>query len=544
MMPSSAADYARYEQHLFPLDVYKGNCRQWRRQQFVHVPPGLRPSLSRTILQTFYEKGRYAANQELIKKSEECKEKTNWRLTASEDKLRAYCATHSARCRDIAALTDQSESAYKALSKIVALHGLEAPKIKTITDFLPAVKRMSCPLWWRRKVRTTQGRAIESLSIDSGAVSARHAVHCSNHTLQRRIEQRARNAETLKKMTLRSSAGDILSMSEVAEKSIANPAIRRGELMTRIAGFEALAKENSYTPLFITWTCPSKMHSQLSKSGEKNPKYDGTTPKEAQGYLCKQWAKTRSACARKGLNFYGIRVAEPHHDGCPHWHMLFFVQREHADSFTALLKKYALQEDQGESGAEDYRFQAVIIDWQRGSAAGYIAKYISKNLDAYGLNTRATNAEAAGQAELWDTPRAKARRVDAWAACWGIRQFQQIGGPPVGVWRELRRIREPLPYPAIEPFRAAADEGNWHAFCSLMQGKAGVQEGEPLTLARIWSDEPGRYDEPKGWRVEGIAHQFGTVLTRTKIWTIVTGAKPSSCSTWNTSSSPPIALAA
>lgn len=378
----------------------------------------------------------------------------------------------------------------------------------------PAIARMTCRDWWRRGLRKMHANAVEAAAIRLGYVNRARDLYVSNESLERRGQQIRRNQRMLESTVMRNELEQEFTLAELAATGTANKAIRRGELMTRIAGFERIAIDCKHGGLFLTTTCPSRMHKWVSAGGGKvyeNPKYDGTTPKEAQAYMSKCWARVRAALDRRGLKVYGFRIAEPHHDGCPHWHMLLFHEAGQQGLIEEVFRRYLLADSPGERGASEHRVKVEVIDWSRGTAAGYIAKYVAKNID--GLHV---------ENDLYGNPAMEtSMRVEAWAATWGIRQFQQIGGAPVGVWRELRRVRE-VPEGAPEHLRVAhaavnrvEGEGETKSadWAGYVQAQGGVFVGRDYRI-RIVAEQPeevGRYGEPMAPRPVGVEATGGEI---------------------------------
>ncbi len=310
-----------------------------------------------------------------------------------------------------------------------------------------ALARLVDELWWRRALRNTHALLLEGTSIDLGLVRHGRGCYISDDSLKRRTAQRRRNSRTLENVAAINDRGQEFTLADIAARGVANAAIRRAELMTRISGFEVIARDCGHRAQFVTVTCPSRMHRWRRGSDDStpNPSYDGTLPNQAQRYLANQWSKARAALARAGLRVYGIRIAEPHHDGCPHWHLLLWHgsvtdQGEDASAnLEEILHRYFLLNDSPtEAGAAKHRVTIEHIDPRKGSAVAYVAKYVAKNIDGYKVGS-----------DLYGNPALQSSaRVDAWASTWRLRQFQQIGGPPVTVWRELRRVH---------PFNAPAD---------------------------------------------------------------------------------------
>lgn len=396
-------------------------------------------------------------------------------------------------------------------------------------DIGPAVTRMFNETWWLNRLRRVAREWREHLQIALGNVSKIKQPYASKGCITDWREQKKRTLEFIKGMELEDEEGNRIDLVDKYFGSVANPAIRRAELMVRIRGFENICSELGYVGEFYTITAPSKYHA-TTKAGYRNRKWNGASPADTQAYLTGVWSRIRAKLHRDDVRIFGIRVAEPHHDATPHWHMLMFMRPEDTDYVRSVIRKYAYKEDRGElvsNKARKARFHAEAIDPEKGSATGYVAKYISKNIDGYALDGETDD-------ETGELLKDSARAVSAWAARWRIRQFQFIGGAPVTVFRELRRMADTEAAHGLSVEFAlahdAADVGDWAGYVNA-QGGPFVRRDD-LRVRTLY--EPRAEFNQYGEEVVCIRGVYDTdigvgspVLTRLTQWKIVPKRAPS-----------------
>lgn len=409
-------------------------------------------------------------------------------LDAGEDAI-CNLADRAARvCHEHIIQLKSAEFAMAGIRGVCDRHGVAFPRGGTPGEIAArAVDR----LWWIRAIRKAHARRFEHVAIRLGMTGLKTGPYISNESAIRQAKRNRDNARVLESVTLtngligKDGKQQEFTLAELAALGMANKALRRGELMTRIRGFEEIAQELGHVGQFWTITCPSKFHAV----GGENKNYEGATPREAQAYLVHVWALIRAKLHRQGIKPYGFRIAEPHTDGCPHWHMLLFVVPEKALRMERIIKLYARYEDPNEPGAAKNRVKLVRIEAGKGTAAGYIAKYVAKNIDGAGVwdHTTRDNYIIAPDV-VGDEQITASQRVTYWSQLHGIRQFQQIGGAPVGVWRELRRIKAETVAVAPEALKQA-----WQAVQSVKATETNIIDGKAVKTTKTikqasWSD--------------------------------------------------------
>ena len=489
--PAAGKEFQQPEMSLIENAMFQVNPEiddhEWRKQFFGDMPHYLSRYFAERYNKIFKQKGRSAANLYLLKT---VGEKINPRLQKVLAQYRrqfkfrnAYVHSNDLSREKLLAEMDKSE--IKKLSqqfadffagKLEPLIESEKNNHKDYADVIVAVfeslqdecrafgytppynrndglhqseaecgiLRLVCQRAWENKLNKKRMAMREHLAIAVGQVQKAASPYCSRDCMHEWKNQKQRNRDFIKGMSIfDEDSGEEIALYDMFYKSTATPAIRRCELMVRMAGYQSIATAMGCDGLFLTLTSPSKYHNTRKKGGFVD-QWLGNSPKEAQRYLCQVWARIRAQLKREELPVFGMRVAEPHHDGTPHWHLLMFMQPEHVDRIREIFIGYAIDEEITELfpkvyrkpivGPLDYRPRCDVkmMDPSKGTATGYIAKYISKNIDGYGMDGELDDETGRDQKEM-------AAHVTAWASRWRIRQFQPVGGAPVTTYRELRR---------------------------------------------------------------------------------------------------------
>lgn len=480
---------------------------------------------------------------------------------------------------------------YRQCAELIDQFGIKAPGAgKKLTDenVFQFISKMRCDKWWNNRLVKVRKVMREHLAIAMGQVSSKASPYASWDCIREHQEQQKRNWEAIQNMSLfDEETGEEADLAGMVLKSVSNPAIRRHELMVRCRGCEDIATSLGLQGLFLTLTTPAQYHNSYKKGGFIGH-WNGASPRDAQGYLNNVWQRIRAKLSRDGIRWFGVRVAEPHHDGTPHWHLLLWVKPEDVMQVRDIFISYATQEDRGELHPElekekkkpfrkgayvgplDYRPRCDFgfIDPEKGTATGYIAKYISKNIDGFAMDDEVSD-------ETGKSVKDMAKNVSAWKSRWCIRQFQFFGGAPVTTYRELRRFanqnkkafmeyvfmqergdlmaiygmlnrhivgpvkparvltngelvefiaanyesRIKTHSPSIAGTLKAADHGNWQGYI-MGQGGPFVKRDD-LLIVNVYQELP--FASPHGETVrklQGFQTPEEVVKTRLKVWTI------------------------
>ncbi len=446
-------------------------------------------------------KGQYLAAWKIPQKVIASKEET--KKLAGE--LAQQCFTDMVEAADaFDNLPDYEQKLQATYDKVCQLSVERLPQVTPpfygtdpVTEVMEcALLRLQCEKWWNRKLQKLRRQHLETLEIMAGAVGKNASPYASHRAISEFVRDKAAQRRWAESLVMINEAGDQLDLIQAIDASIANPENARAELMKRIRGLEEYAEEIGYSAVFMTVTAPSKYHASSQH-------WNGQTPRQTSKYMVETWALARAQLKRDNQHYFGVRVAEPHQDGTPHWHIMLFCPADsikgicrvvrryfcehHLDELMARFKNRKLlrrlyrqarknwgyQKSLGRKVAEPRkfympfqpRFDAEIIDPAKGSAAAYVAKYISKNINGFEVS------------ELIDSETGKTLgdgvvNVKTWASTWGIRQFQFQGCDPITAYREIRRVREAFAaehQAELEQLRQAAESNNFVDFIRAMR---------------------------------------------------------------------------
>lgn len=189
-----------------------------------------------------------------------------------------------------------------------------------------AYRKSRDPMFYYRAFKKAANRHREARALYAGIVGSKasgakykYASETAFNTYKR---QQLRNKEFAENAVVFDSAtGDSVALKDV----MMTPEMQAAKRLSFLKAVEQLALDAQLKWAMLTITLPSEYHPNPA-NGKKS--FNGVTFDDQQKLLSKAFAKIRAMCAKSDIKLSGVRVHEPHADGTPHWHVLFFYQNE------------------------------------------------------------------------------------------------------------------------------------------------------------------------------------------------------------------------
>ena len=363
----------------------------------------------------------------------------------------------------LAAWLDATESDVRALALEYAQRRLPATEKvvwaeKVLRSPIPGdspatqMARVNDARFWRRAIRVLLLREREHFFLRLRLIGKSGEPYVSDTQLTSRLAQLKRQKEWMKQTVLvprylesGEAADKLLTLAQVAS----SPRTRFAKLYTFVKAMDEIATEQGLSTGMLTLTLEPEWHPNPSH-GESS--WNGATPREAHQSMAVRWQSVLRDLDRLGVGVSGLRVVEPHKDGCPHWHLWLLYQPDTEQRILQTVMRYfpnklKVRASRGSGSSrisgdviydslcdikanaprapthdkEGAQVELARIDTRVSSGASYAMKYLLKTVDGgdalnaeAGLfaqapfNKQATNAKTGQQVELFNKPQLKA----------------------------------------------------------------------------------------------------------------------------------------
>lgn len=291
--------------------------------------------------------------------------------------------------------------------------------------------------------------------------------------------------------------------------------------------------------------------------------------------MAQRWQSILRDLDRLGVGVSGLRVVEPHQDGCPHWHVWLLYRSEAEQRILETVMRYfpnklkvrnpsvkrstkhaksaalssagdvifaSLDDLKAHAGRapthakEGAQVELARIDRSISSGASYAMKYLLKTVDGgeklnkeAGLfpemDASATPKHTAEQEARIAEHAATAQRVDAFRCLWGINAGQLFGvAKCLTAWDELRSLRIAPTYPLLRKLWVLARGGEKKGRIKADSGVRGDAKGFLTALgglAACGKAPKGSTCVSIGRLTEDALNSYGETIARTKGVTLV-----------------------